>query len=177
MRTMTIAGSMLGLSLLLAACSGAGATTTPASAAPVATAVPVGSDARSPAVSAAAASGPASLALADNALGKILVDGKGLTLYLFQARGGPACTGECATAWHPLLTDGSAPTLGAGIDAGDVGSIARDDGNKQVTFHGVPVFYFAGNGYTAGDVAAGDTKGQGLNGQWYVIGANGHEIE
>ena len=177
MRTMTIAGSMLGLSLLLAACSGGGATTAPASAAPVASAAPAASDAASPAASAAAAAGPASLALADNALGKILVDGKGLTLYLFLAGGGPACTGDCATAWRPLLTDGSAPTVGAGLDAGDFGSITRDDGSKQVTFYGTPVFYFAGTGYLAGDGAPGDTKGQGLNSQWYVIGADGKEIE
>ena len=178
MRTMTIAGSMLGLSLLLAACSGGGATTAPASAAPVATAAPAASDAASPAASAAAAAGPASLALADNALGKILVDGKGLTLYMFLARGGPACTDTCATAWPPLLTDGSAPTLGAGLDAGDFGSITRDDGSKQVTFYGAPVYYFAGDPYVSGgDGAAGDTKGHGLNGQWFVIGADGKEIE
>ena len=177
MRTTTIAGSTLGLSLLLAACSGGGATTAPASAAPVATAAPAASDAASPAASAAAAAGPASLALADNALGKILVDGKGMTLYLFLAGAGPACTGECATVWSPLLTDGSAPTLGAGLDARDFGSITRDDGSKQVTFHGTPVYYFAGNGYLAGDGAPGDTKGQGLNSQWYVIGADGKEIE
>jgi predicted lipoprotein with Yx(FWY)xxD motif len=173
-RTMTIAGSMLGLSLLLAACSGGGATTAPASAAPVATAAPAASDAASPAASAA---GPASLALADNALGRILVDGKGLTLYMFLARGGPACTDACATAWPPLLTDGSAPTLGAGLDAGDFGSITRDDGSKQVTFYGAPVYYFAGQTYLPGDRAAGDTKGHGLNGQWFVIGADGKEIE
>jgi predicted lipoprotein with Yx(FWY)xxD motif len=141
----------------------------------VATAAPAASDAASPA---AAATGPASLALADNALGKILVDGKGLTLYMFLARGGPACTDTCATAWPPLLTDGSAPTLGAGLDAKDFGFITRDDGSKQVTFYGAPVYYFAGDPYVpGGDGAAGDTKGHGLNGQWFVIGADGKEIE
>jgi predicted lipoprotein with Yx(FWY)xxD motif len=168
---MTIAGSMLGLSLLLAACSGSGATTAPASAAPVATAAPTASDAASPAASAAAAAGPVSLALADNALGKILVDGKGLTLYMFLARGGPACTDTCATAWPPLLTDGSAPTLGTGLDAEDFATIDRTDGTKQVTFYGMPLYFFAA------DAAAGDVKGQGLNDKWYVIGADGTPIK
>ena len=168
MRTLTIAGSLLGLSLILAACGAGGATTAPATAAP-ATAAPAS---QAPA-SGAPAAGPASLALADNPLGKILVDGKGLTLYLFLADSGgaSACYDKCATAWPPLLSDGSAPTLGAGLDAGDFATIDRKDGSKQVTFYGAPVYYFAG------DAAAGDTKGQGLNDKWYVIGGDGKAIK
>ena len=132
--------------------------------------------AASPAASAAAsaAAGGAKVDLADNALGKILVGGdKGLTLYVFKADSGgkSACTGDCLANWPPLTTD-AAPTLGAGLDAEDFATITRDDNQaKQVTFYGQPVYYFAG------DTAAGDTKGQGLGGKWYVVDAEGKMIK
>ena len=132
--------------------------------------------AASPAASAeaSAAAGGAKVALADNALGKILVGGdKGLTLYAFTADSGgkSACTGDCLSSWPPLTSD-AAPTLGAGLDAEDFATITRDDnGAKQVTFYGQPVYYFAG------DTAAGDTKGQGLGGKWYVVDAEGKMIK
>src|SRR4051812_33209627 len=48
-----------------------------------------------------ASSGTASVALAQSGLGKILVDGQGRTLYLFEADKGTAssCDGACASAW------------------------------------------------------------------------------
>ena len=57
---------------------------------------------------AASGSGTASVALANSSLGKILVDGKGRTLYLFEADKGTAsaCDGACASAWPPLATAG-----------------------------------------------------------------------
>ena len=132
--------------------------------------------AASPAASeaASAAAGGAKVDLADNALGKILVGGdKGLTLYVFAADSGgkSACTGDCLANWPPLTSD-AAPTLGTGLDAEDFATITRDDnGAKQVTFYGQPVYYFAG------DTAAGDTKGQGLGGKWYVLDAEGKMIK
>jgi predicted lipoprotein with Yx(FWY)xxD motif len=112
--------------------------------------------------------GGASVNVATTSLGDILVDGAGLTLYMFtaDADGTSACYGDCAASWPPLLSDTS-PSLGQGLDAGDFGSITRDDGKAQVTFHGMPLYAFAG------DTAPGDTKGQGLGGKWYVLGADG----
>ena len=58
------------------------------------------------------------------------------------------------------------------LDAGDFGSITRDDtGAKQVTFYGMPLYY------VAGDQKAGDTNGQGLFGKWYIVGADGKPIK
>ena len=45
------------------------------------------------------------------------------------------------------------------------------NGATQVTFYGQPLYYFAG------DTAAGDTKGQGLGGKWYVVDAEGKMIK
>ena len=41
--------------------------------------------------------------------------------------------------------------------------LEREDGKKQTTFRGYPLYYWAG------DKAPGDTKGQGVNNVWYVI--------
>jgi predicted lipoprotein with Yx(FWY)xxD motif len=67
---------------------------------------------------------PATVGVANTGLGKILVNSKGRTLYLFQKDSGTtsACEGACATNWPPLRSTG-APTVGSGADA----SFARDD--------------------------------------------------
>jgi predicted lipoprotein with Yx(FWY)xxD motif len=134
----------------------------------------VGAEA-SPAASAeaSAAAGGTNIDLADNDLGKILVGADGRTLYVFTADSGgkSSCTGDCLANWPALTSDG-APTLGAGLDGEDFGSITReDDGSTQVTFYGMPLYYFAG------DAAAGDTKGQGLADKWYVVDADGKMIK
>ena len=51
-----------------------------------------------------------SVALATTKLGKILVNGEGRTLYLFDADKGTSsmCDGACASAWPPLTTSGEA---------------------------------------------------------------------
>ena len=161
MRTSLMAVPLLGLAVILAAC-GTGAakpTAAPASAA----AAPAATEAPS-----MAAGGAASIALADTGLGKVLTDGEGMTLYVFtpDKAGDSTCYDECATAWPPVLTEG-APTAGAGLAAGDFATTTRKDGGTQVTFKGWPLYLFAG------DAAAGDTKGQGLNDRWYVVDATG----
>jgi len=131
----------------------------------------VGATAAAPASSAAAAGGTA-VALADTKLGKILVDAKGMTLYMFTAdsAGKSACSGDCVGNWPPLLSD-AAPTLGAGLDAEDFTTITRDDGGKQLAFYGMPLYLFAG------DKAAGDTNGQGVGTKWYVLDSKGTVVK
>ncbi len=136
----------------------------------------VGAAAASPSAPAAspsaAAGGGATIALADSAKGKILVGADGKTLYAFTADkdGKSACTGDCLTNW-PALISAAAPTLGTGLDAEDFKTITRDDGGAQVTFYGLPLYYFAG------DSAAGQTNGQGLAGKWYVVDGEGKMIK
>ena len=178
MRTRTLAAPLLGLTLVLAACSssGGGAAATaapsaaPASEAPASEAPSESAAAESPSES-AAAGGP-SVNLGDTSLGSVLVDGDGKTLYIFTADTGgkSVCNGECAAAWPPLLGD-AAPTLGTGLTATDFTTITRDDGATQIAFFGMPLYYFAA------DAAAGDVKGQALNDKWYVIGADGAPIK
>jgi predicted lipoprotein with Yx(FWY)xxD motif len=182
MRTKLIAATALGMAVLVAACSGSGATTAPTTAPTAApTAAPseapasaAPSEAPASAAASPAAGGAAGVNLADSKLGKILVAANGMTLYIFtpDGTGGKStCTDKCLASW-PALTSDAAPTLGTGLDAEDFASITRDDnGAKQVTFYGMPLYFFGG------DKAAGDTNGQGLFSKWYVIGADGKPIQ
>jgi predicted lipoprotein with Yx(FWY)xxD motif len=130
----------------------------------------IGADAASPAASQAAAGGPA-VNVASTSLGDVLVDAKGMTLYMFTAdsAGTSACSGDCLANWPVLAGEGATP--GTGLNAADFASITRDDGSKQVTFHGMPLYFFAG------DKAAGDVAGQGIGGKWYVLKADGTVVK
>lgn len=105
-------------------------------------------------------------------LGEVLVDGDGMTLYLFEpdAQGDPTCYDDCAAAWPPLLTDAD-PTAGDGADAGLLGTAERDDGSTQVTYDGWPLYHWAA------DEAPGDTNGQGINDVWWVVTADGSPVK
>lgn len=118
--------------------------------------------------------GPAMLQTRSSA--HYLVDAQGHTLYVFEKdeRGDSYCNGACAAVWPPLETS-SAPTGSGGVDTAALGTIKRDDGETQVTYHGQPLYYYAGDASTPGK-----TKGQELEqfgAEWYVVGANGKPIE
>ena len=106
-------------------------------------------------------------------LGQTLVDGQGRTLYLFEAdtAGRSNCHGACAGAWPPYLSSG-APEAGTGVTGGLLGTVPGD-GGAQVTYHGHPLYHYAG------DRQPGDTTGQGLDqfgARWYVVAPDGDRI-
>jgi predicted lipoprotein with Yx(FWY)xxD motif len=108
-------------------------------------------------------------------LGRYLVDGRGRALYLFEKdrRGRSACFGSCASVWPPLRAAGRV-AHGAGVNTGRLGTVARRDGGRQVTYAGHPLYRYAG------DRRAGQTSGQGLNqfgAKWYVLAASGRKID
>jgi predicted lipoprotein with Yx(FWY)xxD motif len=51
---------------------------------------------------------------------------------------------------------------GAGV-TGKLGTITRDDKSLQVTYNGLPLYYFKN------DKAPGDTTGQGVGNAWSVV--------
>ena len=71
----------------------------------------------------------------------------GMTVYIFtkdvKDSGKSACTGDCLKAWPALTVPaGGAPTAGAGV-TGKLGTITReDDGTLQVTYNGLPLYFF-----------------------------------
>jgi predicted lipoprotein with Yx(FWY)xxD motif len=148
--------------LLAAACGG----TTPSAAASSPSPNP------SPSAAASPAAAGTTIAVATNAkLGQILVDGKGMTVYLFVADTGTSstCYTSCAAVWPPVLATG-APQAGAGSTASLLGTTTRTDGKIEVTYAGHPLYYFIQ------DKAAGDTTGQGINGfggLWWVLTPSG----
>ena len=111
------------------------------------------------------------VSLRNTKLGKILVDSKGRTLYLFEKdkTANSTCSGACAAAW-PLLTVKGAPHAGAGVKS----SLLRTNSKHQVTYNGHPLYRYAG------DAAPGQTTGQGLKqfgAEWYVMNAAGRKVE
>jgi predicted lipoprotein with Yx(FWY)xxD motif len=119
--------------------------------------------------------GRALVGVRDTKLGKILVDAQGRTLYLFEKDKGAksTCFGACASAWPPLTTSGN-PKAGAGATPSLIATIARSDGAREVTYKSRPLYYYAG------DKAAGETNGEGLNafgGGWDVLSPAGSKIE
>jgi predicted lipoprotein with Yx(FWY)xxD motif len=109
--------------------------------------------------------------VSESSLGEILVDADGLTLYLFMndTAGTSTCVDTCAAAWPPLVA--TQVSVGDDLAAADFGLIARPDGTQQLAVNDRPLYRFAG------DEAPGDTSGQGLNGVWYVAGADGNPID
>ncbi|MCW3066934.1 MAG: hypothetical protein JWN32_4106 [Solirubrobacterales bacterium] len=108
-------------------------------------------------------------------LGKILVDAKGRTLYLFEADKTDIsnCTGPCLSIW-PALTPNGTPKADAGVLAAEIGTTSTTGGKRQVTYNHHPLYYYAG------DQKAGDTTGQGLKqfgAEWYVLAATGIKID
>ena len=102
----------------------------------------------------------------------MLVDGSGLTLYLFTVDelGKSNCSGGCAEAWPPLLTLGE-PTAGEGVSGDQLGTIERDDSSMQVTYNGWPLYYFAN------DAEPGEANGQDVGNVWYVVSTYGGPIQ
>ncbi|MFF2811340.1 hypothetical protein ACFVT2_30025 [Streptomyces sp. NPDC058000] len=118
--------------------------------------------------------GPVAVHARSGPLGTILVDGQGRTLYLFEADRGreSTCYGDCAKDWPPLVVRG-APTAGSGVREELLGTTARRDGSREVTYHGHPLYYFVQ------DKRPGDVNGQGSDDQgarWYVLDPAGNRI-
>jgi predicted lipoprotein with Yx(FWY)xxD motif len=120
------------------------------------------------AASAAPAAAPAQVKVARTPLGNVLVGPNNLTLYMFtrDADGQSVCYDQCARNWPPLLTDG-APVAGRGVDAAKLGTTTRKDGATQVTYNGMPLYYWFQ------DKKAGDVRGQNVGTVWFVVAPDG----
>ncbi len=133
---------------------------------------PAASSSSSGGSSTSSASSEATINVAtDPKLGKILVDGKGMTLYMFgkDTPDKSNCTSGCLKVWPPLLTQGK-PTLGSGVDASMVGNTTLADGSKIVTYNHMPLYYYAK------DTKPGDTNGQGVGSIWFVVSPDGKPV-
>ncbi|MER5504120.1 hypothetical protein ABT052_02195 [Streptomyces sp. NPDC002766] len=159
---------------LLAACSSAGSD---ASGTGSGTVAPAAVASSGPASSAPASSAPAdpspaggaqSVTTAVRSAGGTVTDGSGMTLYRYDRdRPNPSrwtCSGACVKTWIPVIVQGAVQA--SGVDKGLLGTVHRD-GRTQLTLAGWPLYRYVG------DTAAGQTNGQGRDGQWHAITPTG----
>jgi predicted lipoprotein with Yx(FWY)xxD motif len=101
----------------------------------------------------------------DSDYGPMLFDDRGQAIYLFdrETNTTPACYGECADLWPPVLTEGDPRPMGA--DGNLLGTTTRDDGSTQVTYGGHPLYFYANE--EPGQVLCHDVEDFG--GTWLVV--------
>jgi predicted lipoprotein with Yx(FWY)xxD motif len=94
----------------------------------------------------------------DTSKGKALIDGAGMTLYIFDrdSSGTSNCSGSCANTWPPFNAPAGAQP------SSDWTIVARKDGSKQWAYKGKPLYTY----YHDGD--PGDAKGDGVNNVWHI---------
>jgi predicted lipoprotein with Yx(FWY)xxD motif len=107
-------------------------------------------------------------------LGRILVNSRGHTLYLFgkDRNGKSACSGKCVTFWPPLIANGK-PRVAGGARASLIGTTKRADGRLQVTYNHHPLYTFVN------DKQKGQTNGEGFNAfgaKWYAVSPAGAKV-
>jgi hypothetical protein len=76
--------------------------------------------------------------------------------------------------WPPLETS-TAPQAGTGVAGGGLGTIKRDDGDMQVTYHGRPLYYYAADASTPDKTKGEDIEQFGSS--WYLVSGNGQPFE
>lgn len=119
----------------------------------------------------------AKLELRRTAVGTILVNGRGFTLYAFSrdGRNKDACQAirDCLNAWPPVKTTGR-PLAGLGVDAALIGTTRLRSGAKQVTYDGHPLYTYIG------DTSPGETSFVNIlqfGGRWPAVNAAGHDVK
>lgn len=110
-------------------------------------------------------------------LGTILVDAKGLTLYMFvpDKRKRVTCVHTCAVIWPPVkLAKGGKIRAAGKAKASLLGSDRDPAGGRIVTYSKWPLYTYVG------DKKPGQATGQALNlngGLWYVLAPSGRVIK
>jgi len=95
----------------------------------------------------------------------VLTDTRGMTLYYFTSDSDTsvACTKDngCTATWSPLLAPAAGSPTSSATLPGQLSALNGADGN-QVSYNGHPLYTYGG------DSAPGDTKGDGVEGKWFV---------
>jgi predicted lipoprotein with Yx(FWY)xxD motif len=108
--------------------------------------------------------------------GKVLVNSAGRTLYTSEqeAKNNKVlCTSSaCVAIWAPVTAKGR-PTGPADL-SGDLSTIRRPDGTRQITFQGSPLYTFSFD-HSVGDVKGNGQKDSfdGINFTWHAVTTSG----
>jgi predicted lipoprotein with Yx(FWY)xxD motif len=113
------------------------------------------------------------ISVRSTAYGKILVNSKGDTLYLWakDKNDKSACSGGCLAVWPFVLISGK-PTAGSGMNAKLLGTIKVKGGN-EVTYNKHPLYTYIS------DVKPGIISGEGnksFGAPWWVVSTAGNAI-
>ncbi|MFN0147861.1 MAG: hypothetical protein ACKVT1_15260 [Dehalococcoidia bacterium] len=99
--------------------------------------------------------------------GNVLTDANGLTLYTFKndagSPGKSTCNASCAASWPPLTTSETIPAALPAGASGTVSAITRDDGSRQITFNGSPLYRYEG------DREPGSVAGDRIGEVWFAV--------
>lgn len=114
----------------------------------------------------------------------VITDANDLTLYASTGDkpGRSNCYGSCTKIWKPLLASGKL-AAGKGVNAKLLGTTTRNDGKRQVTYAGHPLYLFmypnpylggrtsepTGGAYGQGCSATGKHDGNPRHAHWWVV--------
>ena len=107
--------------------------------------------------------------IADTDAGPSLAGPDGRTLYIFtqDTEGTSNCIDDCAALWPPFEVEaGATVEAGEGV-SGELGIIERDDGTSQVTYDGMPLYFYAE------DAEPGVATGEGVGDVWFIASPAG----
>lgn len=125
---------------------------------------------------ASAAGSAAHVELRSTALGELLVNGSGFTLYVFgrDSRDKDRCVSisGCTGAWPPLTTHGRA-VAGRGVKASWLGTIELPGGARQVTYDGHPLYTYA---FDSGPGQTDYVGAPAFGGVWRALTGSGRRV-
>ncbi len=111
---------------------------------------------------------PTTLTVVQTRFGPVVANDRGQVLYTYadDTATTSACSADwCLVDWPPLQSP-DAPTKSLSISA-PVAVISGAGGTTQVTVGGHPLYTFAG------DLHPGDSRGEGIGGDWFLISPDG----
>jgi predicted lipoprotein with Yx(FWY)xxD motif len=156
------------LAMLLAACGGSSSSSS--ASGPTASTTAAAGEASAAALASLPPPGSVVMIVQKSAIGYVLAEANGQVVYTYgkDTKGGkPACTGSCAATWLPVTGAPVAST--ADKLPGTLGTVADDNGAKQVTYNGMPLYSFKGAKILT-------TKANGTDGEWHVVMLSASDI-
>lgn len=106
--------------------------------------------------------------------GQHLADASGRSLYVFTGDrdGASNCEDECIRNWPPLIQKGVIRG-GREVQEALIGTTVRDDGVRQVTYAGRPLYYYIA---AKGPASAAGQAASAFGGEWFLVSPTGEPI-
>jgi predicted lipoprotein with Yx(FWY)xxD motif len=139
--------------------------------------IPAGLALLAAAAVAVASGGRPTVQLAKTKLGKIIVNSKGFTVYMFtkDGRNKDRCvsTKGCIAVWPAVTTTGR-PVAGSGLRSSLLGTIPYKGKARQVTYNGHPLYTYLGDSEKAQTSYVNISQ---YGGRWPALNAAGGAVK